>query len=166
MLRIREVAGSEGFEGLDSASAQINYLVHDDAVSLQEDLSIDAMRTLVQKYKDEGKPEPEQLKMSVYYNRGIFVAALHAKAVANALAMKGDNITGDDVRKGFEQIKDFDLGGFLPPVEITPTDHEGGGWVQVWQVRDGRWQLARDWFQGYRDVVMDFVGKAEPPKAQ
>ncbi len=42
-------------------------------------------------------------------------------------------ITGEDVKNGFERIKDFTLGGLVPPLEITPTDHEGGGWVQVWQ---------------------------------
>jgi branched-chain amino acid transport system substrate-binding protein len=149
-----DVAGwdtGEGYYGLQFAGVGKDHQVIQDIIKM---------------YKDDGKPEPEQLKMSVYYNRGVFVAALHAKAIANALKMKGDNITGDDVRKGFEQIKDFDLGGFLPPVEITPADHEGGGWVQVWQVRGGKWQLARDWFQGYRDTVMGFVGKAEPPKAQ
>ena len=106
------------------------------------------------------------MNVSVYYNRGVFVAALHAQAIANAIeAVGADNVTGDDVRKGFESISDFSLGGFLPPLNITPEDHEGGGWVQIWQVRDGQWVPLTDWMQGYRDVIMEHVAKAEPPKA-
>ena len=51
----------------------------------------------------------------------------------------------------------------MPPLNITPQDHEGGGWVQVWQVRDGAWVPITDWIQGYRDVIMEHVEKAEPP---
>ena len=65
---------------------------------------------------------------------------------------------------GSYHMKDFDLGGFLPPVTITETDHEGGGFVQVWQVKGGKWVKASEWFRGYRDVVLDFVSKAKPPK--
>ena len=117
-------------------------------------------------YKEEGKPAPEQMKLSVYYNRGVFVGALHARAIELAIKEKGADVTGDDVRKAFETISNFDLDGFLPPVNITPEDHEGGGWVQVWQVKGGKWVKATDWFQGYRDVVMSHVEKAEAPKTQ
>ena len=53
-------------------------------------------------------------------------------------------------KKGFEQIKDFTLGGLVPPLEITADDHEGGGWVQVFQVKGGKFVKATDWFRGYR----------------
>ncbi|NKC11736.1 MAG: ABC transporter substrate-binding protein [Gammaproteobacteria bacterium] len=118
-------------------------------------------------YKAEGKPEPEQMKVSVYYNRGVFMGAVHAKAIANAIEAKGGGeITGDDVRKGFEQIRDFSLDGFLPPLNITEEDHEGGGWVQVWQVKGGKFVKKTDWIRGYRDVVLEHVSNAEPPKTR
>ena len=117
-------------------------------------------------YAEEGKPPPEKMNVSVYYNRGVFIGALHARAIANAIeAVGADNVTGDDVRKGFESISDFSLGGFLPPLNITPEDHEGGGWVQVWQVRDGQWVPLTEWMQGFRDIVMEHVAAAEPPKS-
>lgn len=121
------------------------------------------IRDIIAMYKAEGKPAPEEMKQSVYYNRGVFMGALHSKAISIAIEAKGENVTGDDVRKGFESIKNFSLDGFLPPVTITPEDHEGGGWVQVWQVKGGKFVKATDWMQGYRDVVMDFVSKAEAP---
>ena len=40
-------------------------------------------------YKAQGKPEPKEQEISVYYNRGVMVAALHAEAVRNAIKTKG-----------------------------------------------------------------------------
>ena len=140
---------AEGYQALQFAGVGKDHKVVQDIIAM---------------YKAEGKPEPEELKQSVYYNRGVFTGALHSKAIANAIAAKGANATGDDVRKGFEAIRDFSLDGFLPPMNITEADHEGGGWVQVWQVKGGKYVKATDWIQGYRDVVLDFVSKAKPPK--
>ena len=39
---------------------------------------------------------------------------------------------------GFEKISNFTLNGLFPPLKITPQDHEGGGLVQLWQVKDGK----------------------------
>jgi branched-chain amino acid transport system substrate-binding protein len=36
---------------------------------------------------------------------------------------------------------------------ISPTDHEGGGWVQIWTVQGGKLVRVKDWFQGYRPVI-------------
>ena len=89
---------------------------------------------------------------SVYYNRGLQQAAVHVEAIRNALkATGGKPPTGEDIKKGFEQISDFTLGGLVPPLEITPTDHEGGGWVQIFQVKGGKFVKETDWFRGYRD---------------
>ena len=45
------------------------------------------------------------------------------------------------------------LGGMVPPMAITPEDHEGGGWVQVWTVKGGKLVKDGEWFQAYRDVI-------------
>ena len=142
---------AEGYQALQFAGVGQNHKIIDE---------IKAM------YVEEGKEPPtEKMAVSVFYNRGVLIGALHARAIANAIeAVGADNVTGDDVRKGFESISDFSLGGFLPPLNVTPEDHEGGGWVQVWQVRDGAWVPLTDWMQGYREVVMEHVAKAEPPK--
>jgi branched-chain amino acid transport system substrate-binding protein len=52
-----------------------------------------------------------------------------------------------------ESIKGFTLGGMVPPMAITPEDHEGGGWVQVWTVKGGKLVKDGEWFQAYRDVI-------------
>ena len=38
-----------------------------------------------------------------------------------------------------------------------PTDHEGGGWVQIFQVKGGKFVKETDWFRAYREVVEDAV---------
>ena len=112
-------------------------------------------------YKKEGKEPPKEMASTIYYNRGVLWAAIAIEAVSNALKAKPDGkITGDDVRKGFEQIKGFTLGGLVPPMEITPNDHEGGGWVQVYQAKGGKFVKVTDWYRGYPEVVAKHVKDA------
>ena len=99
-------------------------------------------------YQKAGKPPPKEMETSVYYNRGIQDAAVHIEALRNALKLTGGKPpTGEDMKKGFEMIKDFTLGGLLPPMEVTPSDHEGGGWVQIFQVKGDKMVKETEWFQ-------------------
>jgi branched-chain amino acid transport system substrate-binding protein len=105
-------------------------------------------------YKAQGKPAPKEMDSTVYYNRGVLTAALHVEAVRNAIKAKGGAApTGEDVKKGMESVKGFTLGGFVPPMEISATDHEGGGWVQIWTVKGGKLVKVKDWFQGNRPTI-------------
>jgi branched-chain amino acid transport system substrate-binding protein len=121
---------------------------------------IDEIKAL---YKKEGKEPPKEMAQSAYYNRGPFVAAVHLEAIRNAIKAKGGGkVTGDDVKKGFEQIKGITLGGLAPPeFSLSAADHEGGGWVQVWQVQGGKFVKAKDWFRSYRDVIAKHVKEAK-----
>jgi branched-chain amino acid transport system substrate-binding protein len=88
----------------------------------------------------------------------VFQAAVHLEAIRNAIKAKGGGKpTGEDVKNGMEQIKDFTLDGLVPPLNITPEDHEGGGWVQIWTVKGGKFEKATEWFQAYRDVVKKHI---------
>jgi branched-chain amino acid transport system substrate-binding protein len=112
-------------------------------------------------YKKEGKPAPKEMASTVFYNRGVLVAALHVEAIRNAVKAKPEGkITGADVKAGFEKISNFTLGGLVPPLKITPTDHEGGGLVQIWQVKGGKFEKATDWFAAYTDVVAKHLKEA------
>src|SRR5437762_881755 len=106
-------------------------------------------------YKAQGKPAPKEMDSTVYYNRGVLIAALHVEAARNAIKAKGGAApTSEDVKKGMEAIKGFTLGGFVPPLELTPADHEGGGWVQIWTVKGGKLVKVKDWFQGNRPTIL------------
>jgi branched-chain amino acid transport system substrate-binding protein len=105
-------------------------------------------------YQAQGKPAPKEQETSVFYNRGLMIAALHVEAVRNAVKTKGGaKPTSEDVKNGMEAIKGFTLGGMVPPMEVTREDHEGGGWVQVWSVKGGKLVKDGEWFQAYRDVI-------------
>ena len=113
-------------------------------------------------YKAQGREPPKAMDDTVMYNRGILWAALHVEATRNALKVNGGKQpTGEDVKKGFEQIKDFTLGGLVPPLQVTAADHQGGGWVQIFQVKDGKFVKETDWFRAYPEVVAEAVSKAE-----
>ncbi|HEV8641285.1 MAG TPA: ABC transporter substrate-binding protein [Methylomirabilota bacterium] len=143
-------AVAEGYYGLQFAGVGTGFRV------LQE------IREL---YRKEGKQPPKEMDSTVYYNRGVLIAALHVEAIRNAVKAKPDGrIAGADVKAGFERIKGFTLEGLVPPLEVTPNDHEGGGWVQVWQVRGGKWVRATDWFKAYPEVVSKLVREAAVKK--
>ena len=113
-------------------------------------------------YKAQGKEPPKEMDDTVMYNRGVFIAALHVEAIRNALkANGGKKPTGEEVKKGFESIHDFTLGGLVPPLKLSATDHEGGGWVQIYQTKGGKFVKVTDWIRAYPDVVAAAVKKAE-----
>ena len=133
------MAVAEGYNGIQFAGVGKDFQVIKD---------IEAM------YRAQGKPVPKELDSTVYYNRGVFIAALHTEAVRNAIKVKGGAApTSEEVKKGMEAIKGFTLGGLVPPMEITAADHEGGGWVQIWTVKGGKLVKDKDWFQGYREII-------------
>ncbi len=113
-------------------------------------------------YKAQGKPPSKEMDDTVIYNRGLLQAALHVEAIRNAVKANGGKVpTGEEVKKGFEAIHDFTLGGLVPPMKITATDHEGGGWVQIYQAKGGKFVKETEWIRAYPEVVAAAVKKAE-----
>jgi branched-chain amino acid transport system substrate-binding protein len=138
---------AEGYHTMSFAGVGDDYPVRDE---------IKAM------YKARGKEPPKAMDDTVMYNRGLLIAALHVEAVRNALkANGGKQPTGEDVKKGFEQIHDFTLGGLVPPLNVTAADHEGGGWVQIYTAKGGKFVKETDWIHAYPELVAAAVKKAE-----
>ncbi len=135
---------AQGFNVMQFAGAGSDYPVLDE---------IKAM------YKAEGKEVPREMDTTVYYNRGVLAAALHLKAIENAVKAKGGSadVSGEDVKNGFEKIQNFTLGGILPPMAITKQDHEGGGWVRIFKVEGDGFKPVTEWMRGYRDIVEAMV---------
>jgi branched-chain amino acid transport system substrate-binding protein len=140
-----DIQGAGGFEVADGYYTMQFAGVGSDYPVLKE---IRAM------YEKAGKQPSKEMASTVYYNRGVLQAALAVEAISNALQSKsGGSISGKDVKNGFEHIKHFTLGGLVPPIAITPENHEGGGWVQIWQVKNGKLTRVTDWFKAYPDVI-------------
>ena len=136
-------AASEGYYTMQFAGVGTDYPV---------------LNEIREMYKKEGKPAPKEMASTVYYNRGVLIGALHVEAIRNALKAKaGGKITGADVKGGFEKIANFTLNGLVPPLRITPTDHEGGGLVQIWQVKGGKFVKSTEWYAAYPDVLAKHI---------
>jgi len=117
--------------------------------------------------KEAGQTPGKEFESTVTFNRGVYQGAVHAAAIANAIKAKnGAKPTGDDLRKGFESVSALDptLDGLAPPLKLTPEDHEGGGWVQVWSIKGGKFVKTADWFQCYRDDVLAHVAEENKKK--
>lgn len=138
---------AQGYHAIQFAGAGDNYPVR---------------QQIKEMYKKAGKTPVKMMdENTVYYNRGLLQAAVIVEAARNALAANGGKApTGEDIKQGFEKIHDFTLGGLVPPLQVTAQDHEGGGWVRVFEVKGDGLQPETDWFQAYRDVVEAALKKA------
>ena len=115
------------------------------------------IKEIQQRYEARKLPLPAGLtKYSVYYDRGVFMAAVTMEGVRHAIAAGGP-VTGEKVKAGLEAIKDFKLGGLVPPLSTSPADHEGGGFTQVVAVKDGKLTAITDWANPERETVLALV---------
>lgn len=160
MIGLVWAAGESNIMGAGGWDAAQGYYCVQFAGAGQDYAVIDEIKAL---YKAEGKEPPREMESTVYYNRGVLVAAVHLAAIENAVRAKGGSadISGVDVAKGFEQVKNLSLDGLVPPMEFTKQDHEGGGWVRVFQVKGDGFVAATDWMHGYREMVMEMVRSGE-----
>ena len=120
------------------------------------------IREILNMYSAQGREPPKDMRSTVMYNRGVLIAATHVEAVRNAIKLNGGKQpTGEDVKKGFEAISGFSLGGLVPPLKITPEDHEGGGWVRVFRVGKTGYEPVGDWFRGFPEVLKASIAAAK-----
>src|SRR5262249_15841599 len=113
---------------------------------------------IIKMYQVENQEVPEYVGW-VYHNRGVLIAALMAEGIRLAIEQEGLPVTGEKVKKGFERIKDFTLGGF-PLLTFTSEDHDAVRWLQIYQTKGEKLVPVTDWFRGYREVVQEEVKKA------
>ena len=85
--------------------------------------------------------------------------ALFAEGARLALDKEGAPLTPAKLKKGLESIKNFTADGLIPPVTITPEDHQGGGQGRIATWDGTEWKPDTGWFAAYQDVVWDLVKK-------
>ena len=137
-------AAAEGYRGLQFTGVGQDFPV---------------IKEIQQRYEARKAPLPAGLtKYSVYYDRGVFMAAVTMEGIRHAIAAGGP-VTGEKVKAGLEAIKDFKLGGLVPPLSTSPADHEGGGFTQVVAVKDGKLTPITDWANPQQDLVLAMVAE-------
>ncbi len=138
-------AAAEGYKGLQFTGVGQDFPV---------------IKEIQQRYEARKVAVPAGLaKYSVYYDRGVFMAAVMLEGIRRALEAGGEPLTGEKVKVGLESIKDFELGGLVPPLSTSPADHEGGGFTRVVAVKDGKFTPITDWANPQRDVVLAMVAE-------
>lgn len=94
---------------------------------------------------------------STYYAVGVASVAPIVEAVRIARERFGEPVTVDRIKQALETLQDFSLGGLMPPITITPKDHEGGGMGRISQWDGTRWVPRTGWYSAFRDVVWELV---------
>ncbi|WP_426139959.1 ABC transporter substrate-binding protein [Pseudomonas sp. DWP3-1-2] len=102
---------------------------------------------------------------TVYYNLGVVNGILNVEALRIAQARFGQHpLTGEQVRWGFENLKLDDarlkeLGalGLVQPLQLSCSDHEGGGAVRFQQWDGSQWKLISDWVQADRALLRPII---------
>ncbi|MGC6369324.1 ABC transporter substrate-binding protein [Pseudomonas sp. K2I15] len=102
---------------------------------------------------------------NVYYNLGVVNGILNVEAVRIAQQKYGKQpLTGEQVRWGFEHLKLDDarlkeLGalGLVQPLQLSCSDHEGGGAVRFQQWDGTKWNLISDWVQADRKLLRPII---------
>ncbi len=103
-----------------------------------------AYQIMEQYWQQTGKQPHPQAYQLLYYPRGFMVAQF----MAEAARLADDPNNGESLKKGIETMKDFTANELLPGTTITPADHGGSRKVRIYQIKDGKVQQVKDWFEG------------------
>ncbi|MCG6574723.1 ABC transporter permease [Pseudomonas sp. AF32] len=125
------------------------------------------LQGIKQQVVDAGKGDLADPKRfgTVYYNLGVVNGILNVEAVRIAQQKFGKQpLTGEQVRWGFEHLQLDDarlkaLGalGLVQPLQLSCSDHEGGGAVRFQQWDGTQWKLISDWVQADRALLRPII---------
>ncbi|MFL6967579.1 ABC transporter substrate-binding protein [Pseudomonas alvandae] len=102
---------------------------------------------------------------TVYYNLGVVNGILNVEALRIAQQKFGQQpLTGEQVRWGFEnlrlddaRLKELGALGLVQPLQLSCSDHEGGGAVRFQQWDGTQWKLISDWVQADRALLRPII---------
>ena len=106
---------------------------------------------------------------TVLYNRGLYMAMLHAEAARTAQEMTGKSAVsqGDMIKamEAFEMTEEkmagLGLANFGPSFKVTCQNHGGDGLVGVaqWDAGAGKWSMISDYKQSDQSVVAKLIAE-------
>ncbi|GGC52768.1 ABC transporter substrate-binding protein [Chelatococcus reniformis] len=119
------------------------------------------IKDIIAEVVDKGKGAGPKDKVGTsYYNVGVMAAALAAEGARKALEKNPTGpFTGEWLNAGLTSISKFDLGGFLPPITITPEDHQGGGQGKVARWDGVKWVAVTGWGAANQDIIWEMIRK-------
>jgi branched-chain amino acid transport system substrate-binding protein len=116
--------------------------------------------------KNKGNMEDKTRIGSIYYNRGVVFGIITAEAIRTAQAKfgKGKVVTSEQIRWALEnlqiseaRLKEIGATGFMQPLKVSCSDHEGGGAVKFQQWDGTKWNVISDWIQPDRELVRSMI---------
>ncbi len=122
----------------------------------------DMLKEVMDKVIDAGKGSGDKKNVGrTYYNVGMATMAVAVEAARLAIEEHGAPLTGENLAKGFEMIKDYDAKGLMAPVTMSAEDHQGGGLGRVVEWDGEQWAPLGDgeWHASFEDVVWDEIEK-------
>ena len=106
---------------------------------------------------------------TVLYNRGLYMAMLHAEAARTAQDMTGKSVVsqGDMIKamEAFEMTEEkmagLGLANFGPSFKVTCQNHGGDGLVGVaqWDAGAGKWSMISDYKQSDQSVIAKLIAE-------
>jgi branched-chain amino acid transport system substrate-binding protein len=102
---------------------------------------------------------------SVYYNSGLVMAIVTVEAIRTAQAHFGNRpLTGEEGRWGLEHLRidekrvaELGATGLLQPLELSCSDHEGGGAARIQQWDGETWKTVSDWVRADRPLLRPLI---------
>ena len=73
------------------------------------------------------------------YTQGWWTVAVFIEGVRRVIDT-GQDLTGENIKRALETIRDFDVGGVAPPISFTPTDHRGSKGLRLFRSEAGVWE--------------------------
>jgi branched-chain amino acid transport system substrate-binding protein len=114
---------------------------------------------------EQGNMKDTKRVGSVIYNLGVVNGILNVEAVRIAQGKFGHRaLNGEEVAWGFDHL-DLDskriaeLGGdgLVEPIQVTCSDHEGGGSIKIQQWDGAKWNVLTDWIAADRALLRPLI---------
>ncbi|TBV10914.1 ABC transporter substrate-binding protein [Stutzerimonas kirkiae] len=130
-------------------------------------LDFPALQGIKRDVVDKGQSDLADARQfgTVNYNLGVVNGILNVEAVRVAQKKYGNRpLTGEEVRWGFENIRldearleELGAFGLVQPLQLSCSDHEGGGAVRFQQWDGSQWKLISDWVQADRAYLRPLI---------
>lgn len=115
----------------------------------------DIIANVVDKGKGAG---PKEKVGTSYYNVGVMAAAIAAEGLRKAFEKNPNGpFDGKWLNAGLTSISNFTADGFLPPVTVTPEDHQGGGAGKLARWDGAKWVGIGEWAAPNQDLVWQLI---------
>ena len=118
------------------------------------------IQQIIKELYDKGKGSGDRKHLNdVFYNTGMAIYSSFFEGARLAIKQYGWPLTPDKMKRGLENLKNYDADGLIAPVTVTAKDHGGGGKTRIDMWDGAKWVPQTGWFSAYDDVIWELVKK-------